>query len=321
MGTLGIYYEGAPSGNTAVSAYHMRSILQNKTYFGPESAFVKFGGFTYDQYTTTTILTTSTISLDQLRRALEPADIVILPYLCNLPQSAVDVVYEWAQKPYHVLFVFADIESTTNTLMRKKLDSNLAWYTTGTLSLTTSNTNNSNMVNALGNDYLASLVGLNGSAYTMNIAMKDMIMASQTTDNMAIMGGPFGMPDQGATSTLAQYPMWDGYSQFAVPGVGSNVTPLAVFEGNVWGTNKTNTNYTTAAQLVRTKASLVSVDMPRTIVYIGESVLFLDYLNSTAPYDGSGVAGTPYKNSMTVLMSNIWAWAVKNVLAQIKEED
>lgn len=328
-GGLGRYFDdAAPADNIAPSGNGvLRNILLDKRWFGPDGV-VKCGGFTFDLFTTDNVYSYTNVSVDQLKRALESTDILILPYICNPSQSVTDVILDWAQKPYHVLFVTADsgigqtLGAATNVNVRNSLNARgdgLKWIPMSDLSMPTSssyaNVNNYKVQGYLGNAYLQNLAG--APSYSVpQVMVKSMIVANPNASNAPFIQGPFGMPDQGAASTPYQYTLWNNVSEVAVPAETSTVTPLAVFQVGIWGT------YVPTVGDQRTKIMLVGVDVPRTTVYIGESELLTTHMRTVPPYDNSGTAAydTPYWNSVTMLMSNVWAWAVNNVLAQVKEE-
>lgn len=335
IGSMGIYFIDA-TGN--VGGNNMRNILTNTAYFGPNGV-VKCGGLTFDRYQTGDITQSTTVSLDKLQRALDATDILVTCYADDPPQSVVDMILQWASKPYHVLFVAADAGGVTplsgtptNVLLRENLESSpvfdnqLTWYNIedwgSSFGPTLATSNNAKMTAALGTDYLSQLYAENNNdnpfpaGEPVNMAVNSIAIADQTPENAAFMAGPFGAPNADMTSTSSTYRLWDGVAEWAVPAPTSPVVPLLVVKANIFGYSSYN------AVVANTHGMMLGVDTTHTVVYMGENQLFEGYL-LTAPPSGTvagGAVGTPYYNSVSTLMSNIWAWAVKNVLAQVKEE-
>lgn len=332
IGSQGIYFANGKN-NTGITL--LRTILTNPTWFGP-TGVVKCGGFTFDRFQTGEMETSSIVSLDELQRALDATDILITCYASNPSQAVVDKILNWSQKPYHVLFVASDGGGTprpygddTNVLLRQNLhdspvfNNGLTWYTIGDLAPLGGNTtsNNANLNSALGTDYLLQLGAAGGFVpksgnpdEPVNVAPNAMIVADQTPENIAFTGGPFGQPES-VPSTAASYIIWDGIAEWAMPSASSPVMPLLVLRANIFG-------YNSASPVVaKTNAMMIGVDVEHTVVYMGEGQQMVDYLFAPPPAGATvGLASSPYYSSLTVLVSNIWAWAVKNVLAQVKED-
>jgi hypothetical protein len=314
---------GILSGNptTDTPSTPMRTILADPLWFGP-SGLVRCGGFTFDRFATGALTPASAVDAAAFGLALDKADILIAPCGSDPPQTMVDMIVDWAADPHHVLFVSADAATgaaATNVLLRGSLAGGLSWYPISTLNIGSVYNSNTSVMNALGSDYLAELSGLPAASIHF-VSMISMAMATMTDDNRPFIGGPFGMPEQGFSSPNisgnsntvdADYPyrMWDDVASGAVPAVGSGVTPLAVFRACIGEYSYVPTS------VFRTRAMLIGVDKGAGVVYLGESQSMTEFLGSAPPGNASGPASTPYYNSLTKLMSNIWAWAVETVLS------
>ncbi len=305
IGSLGVYYDSShntPAGGAAA----LKNILIDPTKFGPGGT-VDFAGFTLDELQTGAANGPTTVSLDQLRRALVSTDILVMPYASDPYQDAVDMILEWLDSDkHHVLFVSgdagADAEGTydgvaTNAILRNTLGATdgLKWYSGSKL-------NDETLLGSLLGgliDGLLDILGLGALSGSPDVEVEGVKAAEPTDLNKTFVNGPFGE----ASHTVLTANPFDGIAEFAMPNDTSPVIPLAIFQTSI--TTKTVTQLPpfirTDTETTDTDMMMMGVDPQRRIVYIGESQFASTYMS----------VGT-----VNTLMLNTWAWAANTVLAQ-----
>jgi hypothetical protein len=306
-GSMGTYYPGGTA-NTAGTAANMRSILTNASYFGP-GGIVDFPGFTFEQFSTTDISSATTVSTDQLRRALDVTDILIMPYGSDPNPTIVGIINQWRTDPRHVLFMSADaglatgsdgtVGIATNVNMWNSLNDGLTWYPESVLR---DSQGLLDLVVDLLSDVLTIVLNI---VTTTTVQIDGATVSNPTTANSPFTGGAFGQPNMSQLgSDSGAYQLWDYTSEWAVPADGSSFQPLMVYQ--VTAVQKLIIGLIeTGRTTTKSNMTLMGVDPTTRIVYFGETQLMTDFMGAT-----------PGANSNSTLMCNTWAWAVDTVLGR-----
>ncbi len=305
-GTMGTWYEG---GEVSDGAAQFRQMLTNSSWFGPGGT-VDFAGFTFDQFTDGNVTASTPANIDRLTRALTSTDILIVPYACNPDQQTTDLILRWLSDPHHVMFLSCDagMDNTpgeaTNVILRGNLDNSMAWHSVGNLG-------NQTLIGGVLGNIINIFMGPFGLGATANTNVDGAMAADSSDANTPFTNGPFGVAD---TSQMGHgndnYRMWDQTGEWATPSDGSSFVPLMVFQVTI---TATVFGIAIGTHVEKTNLSLMGVDPQRRVVYLGKTEFVDDYLRSV-PSNPVGDPLTPRYNSITTLMCNTWAWAVRTVL-------